>query len=332
MEKPRITIIGLGLIGGSIGLALTDSTKALHIVGHDIDPGQGRLAQKKGAVNESTLNLFDACQDADLVVIATPITAIRETMALIGPHLKEGCVVTDTAKLKGPVLAWAADTLPAAVAYVGGAPLLNPNARPDNIASLHGFELARADLFENALYAVCPSPQAPPTAVKRVSDMVSLLKARPFFLDPIEHDGMRAAVEGLATVASLALMKEVSGSPGWRETRKLADHVFGMVTAPLTTDASVQRAQLLLNADNLLPRLDALLQELTRLREYLAVGNAEALEDVLSQATSMRARWLADWAAAKWEEKLGEASSASTLGSLGNMLGFGMGRRRPKEE
>ena len=332
MEKPRITIIGLGLIGGSIGLALSDSTKALHIVGHDIDPGQGRLAQKKGAVNESSLNLFDACQDADLVVIATPITAIRETMALIGPHLKEGCVVTDTAKLKGPVLAWAAETLPAEVPYVGGAPLLNPNARPDNIAALHGFELARADLFENALYAICPSPQAPPTAVKRVSDMVSLLKARPFFLDPIEHDGMRAAVEGLAAVASLALMKEVSGSPGWRETRKLADQVFGMVTAPLATDASVQRVQLLLNADRLLPRLDALLQELMRLREYLATGNADALEDALAQATSMRARWLIDWAEAKWEEELGELSSAGTLGSLGSMLGFGMGRRRPKEE
>ncbi|MCP4515874.1 MAG: prephenate dehydrogenase/arogenate dehydrogenase family protein, partial [Delftia sp.] len=112
MNKPCITIIGLGLIGGSIGLALQASGKAIHVVGHDIAPGVSRLAQKKGVVNKSNLNLPSACENADLLIIATPITASRETLADIKPHLKPGCVITDTAVLKGPVLAWAEEILP----------------------------------------------------------------------------------------------------------------------------------------------------------------------------------------------------------------------------
>lgn len=332
MTKPCVTIIGLGLIGGSIGLGLTAGAKTIHVVGHDIDSSRGRLAQKKGAVHESRMNLIDACQDADLVVLAIPITNIRETLELIAPHLKQGCVVTDTATLKQPVLAWAAEILPASVPFVGGDPLLKPNLQPEDLTPVQGIEQARADLFQDALYALCPVTETHPTAVKRVSDMINLLNARPFYVDPVEHDGMRAAVEGLPALTGLALMHQVSGSPGWQETRKLADHIFGMTTAPLADDAEAQRARLLLNADHLLPRVDAMIRELEQLREWIAAKNAPALEEVIDQALASRSRWLTDRAKGDWDEELAELGISGTLGSLGNMFGIGPGRRKPKEK
>lgn len=330
MTQPRITIIGLGLIGGSIGLAIKASGKAIYVVGHDIDPGQNRLAQKKGAVDKSTMNLLNACQDADMVVIATPITAMRETLEVIGPHLKPGCVVTDTATLKEPVLAWAAETLPPNVSFIGGDPMLNPAAQPTDLMTPAGLEMARADLLQGAPYVLCAPVEATPTAVKRVADMVNLIQARPFYIDPVEHDGMRAAVEGLPTLVSLALMQRVSGSPGWREARKLADHVFGMATAPLEDDAATQRAKVLLNADRLLPHLDALIEELTRMRAWITTGDAAALEEAFDQATSVRNHWLIDRARAEWEQGIGEPTLPGASDAFGRL--FGLGSRAPKNK
>ena len=332
MTKPRITIIGLGLIGGSIGLGLTAKTDAIHIVGHDIEIGQSRLAKKKGAVHQTSINLINACEDSDLIIIATPITAIRKTLELIGPYLKQGCVVTDTALLKEPVLAWAEEMLPDGISFVGGDPLMNPKAQPDDLTPLQGLESARADLFENALYAICPSPKTPPAAVKRVSDMIYLLNARPFFLDSVEHDGMRAAVDGLPAMISLALMQKVGGSPGWREARKLAGHVFGMATASLAGDAAAQNAQSMLNAKHLVPRLDEMLHELRRLREWIVSENDAELEEAFNQAASLHTRWLADRAASRWEEPLSEADSVTALGTLGSMIGFGSRQRKRKDD
>jgi prephenate dehydrogenase len=278
------------------------------------------------------LNLINACEDADLVILAIPITAIRETLGLIGPHLKQGCVVTDTATLKEPVLAWAAETLPAGVSFVGGDPLLKPDAVPDELASAQGLEAARPDLFDGALYVLCPSAETPPRAVKRVTDMIGLLKARAFYVDPVEHDGMRAAVEGLPMMASLAIMQQAGGSPGWQETRKLADHVFGAATASLVGDPTNQSAQALLNADHLIPRIDALVRDLIHLREWIATDNSEELQRAFTQAESARSRWLIDRNEGKWEEELADLGIKGTLGSLGDMLGAGFFDRRPKDE
>jgi len=332
MAKPKVTIVGLGLIGGSIGLGLKASTKDIQVIGHDIDHGIGRLAKKMGAVDENVVNLINACDDADLIVIATPIPALRETLGHIGPHLKPGCVVTDTATIKEPVLSWAAETLPANVAFVAGDPLLKPDSGPDGLILRQGIEFARDDLFHGALYALCPSAETPPTAVKRVADMANLLKARPYFVDPVEHDGMRAMVDGLSVVTSLALMRLTAGSPGWLEARKLADFVFGIATAPLAINTESNRAQVLDNTQHLLPRLDAYIQELSRLREWIASNDSEALTAAFERATADRAAWLNDWMKGNWDEDRAEPDIKGTLGSLGDMFGFGLGKKRSEEE
>src|SRR5512135_1823647 len=107
MAKPRITIVGLGRIGGSIGLALKQANADLEIIGHDKDSRTAGLAQKRGAVDKTEWNLLNACDGAGLVVLALPLGAIRDTLKVLGNELQPGVIVTDTATTKTPVLEWA---------------------------------------------------------------------------------------------------------------------------------------------------------------------------------------------------------------------------------
>ncbi len=320
MSNPQITLIGMGLIGTSLGLALKASEHELHLVGHDLEVGRARLALKRGALDESKINLIAACEEADLVVLAIPLTGLRQTLEAIGPNLKPGCVVTDTATLKAPVMAWADELLPPEVPFVGGDPVLSPAAPVDPGG---GLEAARADLFQGALYCLTASPDTPPTAVKRVSDMVALIEARPFFPDPAEHDGLRAAVDGLPALAGLALARTVIQSSSWLEGRKLADYGFKQVTSLVVGGAADLRANALLNRENLLPWLDAYLAELGRLRALLADAEGEQLQETATQTLSARQRWLADRELGDWEDTLSGPDMPSTSEVLRQRLGLG---------
>ncbi len=123
----RITIIGLGQIGGSFGLALADQKEMFQRVGHDAIPEISRMAQKLGAVDQVSLNLPASVRNSDVVLLALPIDQIRETIEIIAPDLKEDVVVLDTAPVKEVVTAWAKELLPPGRHYVGLSPVLNTN-------------------------------------------------------------------------------------------------------------------------------------------------------------------------------------------------------------
>ena len=104
MAKSRITIIGLGLIGGSIGLALKKAKVDVEIVGHDKDSGVANRAQKRGAVDRTDWNLHGACDGASLIFLAIPLAGIKDTLAALGTSLGSGVIVSDTATSKAPVM------------------------------------------------------------------------------------------------------------------------------------------------------------------------------------------------------------------------------------
>src|SRR6476661_8383635 len=123
----NITIIGMGLIGGSIGLGLRrwspDNGNALHVLGYDSDMDKQQRANKMGATDEGQWSLIRAVEKADLVIVATPIGAMREIFENIADHLLDAAVVTDTGSTKANVLAWADELLPRRVHFVGGHPM-----------------------------------------------------------------------------------------------------------------------------------------------------------------------------------------------------------------
>src|SRR5688572_26597165 len=147
----NVTIIGLGLIGGSIGLALrrwsAANENALSITGFDDDMDKQQRAKRMGAVDDTQWSLTNAVQNADVVIVATPVGSMKDVFTNIGPHLKSGTIVTDTGSTKADVLEWA-KLLPATVNFVGGHPMAGKS---------ESLEAADADLFTGATWVVCPS-------------------------------------------------------------------------------------------------------------------------------------------------------------------------------
>jgi prephenate dehydrogenase len=285
-EHVQITIVGTGCIGASIGLALRQAAEPLAVVGHDKDSRNAGAARKLKAVDRTDWNLVNACENADLIVLALPLGAIEDTFRAIAPYLKEGCVLTDTCDLKEPVLAFAAGHLPDKVSFVGGDPLVSSAAA--------GPGAARVDLFESSLYCVTPSPTAHPDAVNLVSSLVTLLGAQPFYLDAAEHDGLMAGTAQLPQVLALALWHRAVAGAGWRDMRKLTGTAFDTMGALLGEDGDALARSLLSNREHLLPWLDTYLDQLGALRGLIADGTPESLSQIGEQVLDARRQWVLD--------------------------------------
>jgi len=266
----RITIIGLGLIGGSLGLALKAAKlTGVEIVGYDTDTPTAGEARRLRVVDKSEPILQRAVRDARLVIIATPIRAIRGVMEEIAGELRENCVVTDTASTKAIVMEWASQLLPATVSFVGGHPMAGKETS--------GVQNAEAKLFAGKPYCIIPAPDASDGAVRAVTGIVQLIGARPFFVGAEEHDRYVAAVSHLPLVLSSALFTLVRSSPAWPELAALAGSGFRDATRLASTDAELSHDICLTNRESVLHWLDRMVEELGRYRELLQQGQEEEL-------------------------------------------------------
>lgn len=322
--KPQITIVGLGMIGASIGLALHQTDVALEVTGHDKDLGIANQARKLNAVDRTDWNLISACEKADLIILATPMSAIEPTLKAIAPYLRPGCVVIDTATLKAPVLAWAEAILPKEAHYVGANPIISSRLTADIEAQATGLKAARADLFKDALFCLVPAPQADPSAVKLAADLATLLGAKPFFLDATEHDSLLTAVEHLPTITALALLETAIGQPSWNELRKVAGPSFEQATRLASSDPSAYSNLPASNCENLVRWIDALSAGLASLRRELVEGSQETLSKRFSKAAAERDRWLNDRAAGQLLETVSESQMPRKAEIFDAFLGSGL--------
>ena len=289
----RTTVIGLGLVGSSIGLALKKTGANLEVVGHDKDNEAARSAHRNGCVDRTEWNLISACDGADLIVISTPLAGIKSTLTAIAAELKEGCVVTDTASLKVPVLGWAREYLPATVHFVGGHPVVGKWETATLGSGREAAVVRRpvADLFAGVPYCVTPATNTPPAALQRVSDLVEAIGARPYYMEAAEHDGLVAVVEQVPLLMALALQDVVSVSPAHREIARLSSADFGRVTEPLTGDAQKLSEVCELNAANVGRWLDSFISRLTGLRESVVHQDSAALQKAFATVLEARAGW-----------------------------------------
>jgi prephenate dehydrogenase len=317
MAKPRITIVGLGLVGGSLGLALHQVKADFEIVGHDKEPAVANQARKLGAIDRVEWNLIAACEPADLVFLATPILAIKDILATVAPYLKPGAIVTDTATTKQQVMGWAAQSLPAGVSFIGGDPLVG--------AAQAGLEGASAGLFTNALYCLIPLPGARPDSVRLLADLVALIGARPYFIDAVEHDGLAAGISHLPFVLSTVLLRTVSSSAAWRDMINMASYDFRQATALADVDPAIHRDICLTNSAGIVRWIDALMESLAALRTAVAAGDAAQVEQLFSQVHATRGELLHG---PRQDSQLAEELDRMSRNRLRQMfLGSG-GRRR----
>ena len=288
----RITILGLGQIGTSIGLALAAHKEKVYRVGTDREPEVAKTANKLGALDQLNYNLPSAVAKADVVILALPIDEIRPTLEIIVPDLKAGVVVINTSPLQVKAIEWAKELLPAERHFVNMTPVINPIYLEEQLS---GVDAAHADLFKNGLMIITHAADADADALKLAADLTSLLDSTPFFADPLEADGLLAASYLLPRLAAAALANAVIHQPGWGEGRKLAGKAFATATLPTEEMDEVKGFGLaaLNNRDNVLRVLDDLAEELRLLREAIAAGDEKALSDRLKSAREDRKTWRA---------------------------------------
>lgn len=321
MNFKRVAIIGTDCISVSIALGLKAQKEPPQLMGYDPDPAATDLARAQGAFDRAERSPGRACRDADLVIVAMPLTVIRETFIAITPHLQPGCLVTDTASLKTPVMRWAEELLPKSVSFIGGHPILNPAIA--GIEPLKSLETASPDLLRGALYCLTTPARTSHAAVDALAGLAQALEAYPFFIDITEHDGLQAGVEGLPDLLAVALLRATVGTPGWQEMRKFAGYRFATATEA-ARDAYEHHTAVFLNRENVLRRLNAFLSELVRLRDLLTGDDAEALEEAFVAATQGREHWIGERGQGLWSrEGVISMEQVPTAGQQMGQLFFG---------
>jgi prephenate dehydrogenase len=323
----QLTIVGMGQIGASVGLALADQTEVIHRLGHDRDIRIARRAEKMGALDKVSINLPSAVEEADMVLLALPVDQIRETLEIVRDDLKEGAVVMDTGPVKQVVAAWVEELLPPGRFYVGLSPVLNPVYLHDID---YGPEAAHPDLFRDGLIGIVSPPGVPSDAIKLAADLTRLLGANPLFADPLEMDGLVAATHILPQLMAASLLNATIGQPGWQEGRKVAGRSYAEVTAPVMypTEPKTLTTAAMLNRENVMRVLDSLVASMNAIRNDLSTEDSETLEERLIRAREGRKVWLqgrmtADWAA--------EEVSTVEAPTVSEMFGRFIGRGRKKE-
>ncbi len=326
----KITIVGLGYIGSSLGMALRAAHNGkAELVGYDADPKTHNEAKKNGAVDRSEWNLDDAVRDSDLTVLAVPAAAVKDVFEAIAPHLKPGAVVTDTASTKRQVLDWADEILPKHAGFVGGDPLVKPGAA--------GKKDASPAIFQGTKYAIVAGAKAPGDAVSAVVRMVESIGAKAFFVDRDEHDSFVTAMRGLPTVLSAALMLSTAKSPSWREIAQFAGDEFDRMTHLADTDPALTHGMLRTNADMMTHWIDELIGQLQQLRSMAQDESRDSsdgpLANALIAAWEARARMEAGISQSNTlREPLPTASDGMMQMFLGSAASKMLGRERKKSD
>lgn len=324
----QLTIVGLGQIGTSVGLALAEQSELIYRTGHDREIRAARRAEKLGALDKVSINLLSAVEEADLVLLALPVDQIQETLEFIRDDLKPAAVVMDTGPVKQTVASWANELLPDERYYVGLTPVLNPIYLHD-IDS--GAEAAHPDLFRDGLVGIVSPLGTPSEAIKLAADLTRLLGATPLFADPLEMDGLVAATHILPQLLAAGLLNSTIDQPGWQEGRKIAGRSYAEVTAPVMypSEPSTLTTAAMLNRENVIRVLDGAVAAINAIRSDLSNEDLETLEERLNRAREGRQVWLNGRLVANWaadETTSVEAPSASEV------FGRFIGRGKKKDE
>jgi len=280
----RITIIGLGLIGGSLGLALKRAKgTGVEIVGFSRSQETMSKAKSCGAIDKVAGDMASSVAQADMVFISTPVMTIKEVLEHISGHLPPQCIVTDAGSTKAEVMCWAKEYLPPEISFIGGHPMAGKET--------YGIEEADADLFKGCVYCLTPSPNASPQAVQAVTGIVELIGASPLFIDAEVHDNLAAGASHLPLLLSTAFVSATMGSASWDEMCNIAARSYHDISRLASGSPEMNRDICITNRDAIVHWIDRYIEELKKYRN-LILGNDEGLGKAFASAREARGKWL----------------------------------------
>ena len=280
MTIPKITLIGVGLLGGSIGLAARQRGVAGQVTGFVRRTESVEECRAAGAVDVATLDLAEAVTGAELVILCTPVGGMKAMAEAIKPYLAPDAVVTDVGSVKASVVTEVEPVLPR---FVGSHPMAGSEQT--------GVANARADLFENAVCAVTSTDQSDAACVARVNEFWTALGSHVISLPAAEHDTIVARTSHLPHVLASALVNAVLGQlregeaaflgTGFRDTTRLASG-----SSAMWRDIAMDNAPAIEQA------IDDLQAELATLKTALNAREATALETFFAKGQEFRQQWI----------------------------------------
>jgi len=271
----KVTVIGVGLIGGSFAMAIKKHRLAREVVGVSQRQTTLQTALKMKVIDQGYQDVKKAVSNADLVVLSTPVSIIMGMLSLIGPHLKRNCIVTDVGSAKMAIVNAAAEHLPAPAMFVGSHPMSGSEKR--------GVQNAFPELFENSMCIMTPTKSSNRSATDRIKKLWTKLGAKVKIMSPEEHDKALAYVSHLPHLLAYSLMGTIPNeylpytAKGFKDTTRIASS-----SPQMWNDICMG------NSRNILNSLDAMVQNLSSLRKAIVMNDARALTNQFKTAKTKR--------------------------------------------
>jgi prephenate dehydrogenase len=272
----QISVIGLGLLGGSITLAVLRSFPSVKTVGYTHRSITRRKAKQLAVATEIVDRLNLSVSNADLVILATPISTFEKIFSAIAGALPRGCIVTDVGSTKVWPHKWAAKKLPKTVHYVGSHPIAGSEQR--------GVEFARDDLFDRATCILTMTKRTNNRAVQTLKRFWSELGCSVKLMAPAEHDRIFANISHLPHLTAAALINANNA-----KELKFAGKGFIDTSRIASGPANIWADVLLTNANNTTRGIDKIIAELLKLKKVIKAGDKKQIEKLLEAARTKRA-------------------------------------------
>ncbi len=273
----KVTIIGVGLMGGSLGKAIKKHNLAKEVVGLSQRQSTLSTAVKTQAIDYGTHDIKKAVHNADLVVLATPVSIITGMLSMIGPHLKRNCIVTDVGSSKVSIVQAAQQSLPNYVSFLGSHPLAGSEKR--------GVQFSDDELFNGSLCIITPTERGNRSVTNRVKSLWSRVGCKVKFLSPEEHDRIMAFISHLPHVLAFSLMNIIPedlleyAAQGLKDTTRIA-----------ASSPQVWNDICMGNAHNIVKLLDDYVKDLSAIRRAIITNDTKFLLDTFQKAKEKRDR------------------------------------------
>lgn len=284
MRFRKVTLVGVGLLGGSLGMALRQRGLAEHVCGVVRRSAIIADCERLGAVDMATRNLGPAVRGADLVVLCSPIGQMGPLTQELIPYLEPDALVTDVGSVKGALV----DELEAPIAKAGGHFI---GSHPMAGSEKTGVQSARADLFEGALCAVTPTARSNAAALAQVQQLWAALGSRVLTLSPAQHDDLVSRSSHLPHVVAAALANYVLSPANPKEQAALCAGGFRDTTRIASGSPEMWRDIALANRENLGRVLGVLIEDLQEFQRSLRQGDAKAVTEFFTSAKQRRDSW-----------------------------------------
>ena len=271
----QVTIVGLGLIGGSLGMAIRRRRLARTVVGVSRKRQTLQLAKRRGAIDIGTTNLPQAVAEADLVILATPVDTIGPLARRVSHQMRPRSILTDVGSTKTRIVHALEKGLVNQVAFVGGHPLAGSEER--------GMDAANARLFDGAICVLTPIPHTNRRALTRVGQLWRGIHARVVVMSPPQHDRLLAGTSHLPHVMAACLTRAVSAKPLTKAPPSFLD-----MTRVAKSDPDLWDDIFLHNRTALLEAMERFEGEWHMFRQLIERSRASALRRALAQAKTKR--------------------------------------------